>query len=182
VQPELTVLRDVSNKLSLLGIPFMLTGSVAMSHYALPRMTRDIDIVVAISDGDVENIVRSFERHYYISKEAVIDAVRRSSMFNIIHFESVVKVDFIVFKHSAFEEEKFGRRRTVTFGNFETSLISPEDLILSKLIWGKESGSETQRRDVLNLLKSGCDLQYVRRWSKELGINDDLESLLNSNE
>ncbi len=182
MQSELDILRDVSTKLTSLGLEFMLTGSVAMSHYAQPRMTRDIDIVVAISDRDVEHIVQSFELDYYISKEAVIDAVHRRSMFNIIHYESVVKVDFIILTHSDFEETKFSRRRVVDFGSFATSLISREDLILSKLIWAKHSDSEMQRKDVRNLLGPGCDFEYLRYWSEKLGLKDDMEKLSNTNE
>jgi len=180
MQSELEILRDVSEKLTSQGIAFMLTGSLAMSHYAQPRMTRDIDIVVALKMQDTDKIVRLFEREYYVSAEAVLDAVQRGTMFNVIHFQSVVKVDFILLNHSNYEDEKFNRRRNVNFGGFETSLISREDLILSKLMWAQNTGSEMQLKDVRNLLGPGCDMDYLRKWSEKLGVVEDLESQENA--
>ena len=97
-------------------------------------------------------------------------------MFNVIHFQSVVKVDFILLNHSNYEDEKFNRRRNVNFGGFETSLISREDLILSKLMWAQNTGSEMHLKDVRNLLGPGCDMDYLRKWSEKLGVVEDLES------
>jgi hypothetical protein len=53
--------RDVSERLGAAGISFMLTGSVAMSCYAQPRMTMDIDLVVALTTADAETFVHLFE-------------------------------------------------------------------------------------------------------------------------
>ena len=182
MQNEIDILRDVSERLNSAGIAFMLTGSVAMSYYATPRMTRDIDIVVALQPLDIERIAILFGADYYVSQEAVAEAVRRKSMFNIIHFESVIKVDCIVLTQTPFAVSEFGRRRNLTIGDFQTTIISREDLILSKLLWAKDSGSEMQLRDVRNLLAAECDLDYVRKWAEELAVQEKLDSLLNSNE
>ena len=124
----------------------MLTGSVAMSYYAQPRMTRGIDIVVALRSEHVEKVSSLFETEYYVSSQAVLEAVQRHSMFNIVHFESLIKVDFIVSSGTAFAQEEFGRRLKLVVGDFETTIVSREDLILSKLRWAKESQSEMQLR------------------------------------
>ena len=179
---EIYILRDVSEKLNSAAIAFMLTGSVAMSYYATPRMTRDIDIIVALDRSDIEKICSLFGADYYVSKEAVAEAVRRKSMFNIIHFESVIKVDFIVLMNTPFAVSEFGRRSQLTLGDFQTTIISCEDLILSKLVWAKDSGSEMQLRDVRNLLGQHCDLGYLRKWAEELTVQDTLESLLKTHE
>ncbi|GAA4741325.1 hypothetical protein [Flavisolibacter ginsenosidimutans] len=60
-------------------IPYMLSGSVAMSIYIVPRATRDIDIVVAIRPGDVDTIIQQLGKEYYCDKEAIVDAVQRQS-------------------------------------------------------------------------------------------------------
>jgi hypothetical protein len=86
MQNEIDILRDVSEKLRSAGIDFMLTGSVAMSYYAQPRMTRDIDIVVPLERAHAEKILTLFASDYYVPMEAVSEAIRRRSMFNIIHF------------------------------------------------------------------------------------------------
>jgi hypothetical protein len=182
MQNEIDILRDVSEKLASAGVDFMLTGSVALSYYAMPRMTRDIDIVVALELRDVAKIFALFGAEYYIAEEAVTDAIRRGSMFNVIHFESVIKVDFILLKKTPFASSAFARRANLVLNDFQTNVISREDLILSKLVWAKDSGSEMQLRDVRNLLSADCDLDYLQRWAKDLSVNETLESLRRTHE
>jgi hypothetical protein len=139
VKSELEILEDVSGKLNSAGIPFMLTGSVAMSYYAQPRMTRDIGIVVALALEKAGEIERLFGAAYYLAPEAVSEAIQRQSMFNIVHLDSVIKVDFIVLPNTPFALEEFRRRRDIVIGDFQTTIISREDLILWKLVWAQVS-------------------------------------------
>lgn len=182
IQTELDILRDVSLRLNSAGIAFMLTGSVAMNYYAQPRMTRDIDLVVAITALDAETIVSLFEPDYYVSPEAVADAISRRSVFNLIHHESVIKVDCIVLKNDPFRQEEFAGRREITLTDFQTWIVSREDLILSKLFWAKDSRSEVQLRDVRNLLTPECDMGYLKSRALMLGVRDLLEEVRASNE
>jgi hypothetical protein len=148
----------------------MLTGSMAMNYYAQPRMTRDIDVVVALQVGDAERIVRLFGADYYVSRAAVQDSIANESLFNLIHNESVIKVDCIVRKHTVYRLGEFNRRQRIKIEDFETWIVSKEDLILSKLFWAKDSHSELQLRDVKNLLSTGGDRAYIERWTDELGV------------
>lgn len=84
IETELDVLRDVSRRLERAGIEFMLTGSVAMSYYSQPRMTRDIDLVVSLNEAQAEEFFRSFESNYYFDRRSVADAISRRRMFNLI--------------------------------------------------------------------------------------------------
>ena len=129
----------------------MLTGSMAMNYYAQPRMTRDIDFVVALKPEDADTILRLFTPDYYVSREAVSNSIVRESMFNLIHQESVIKVDCIVRKSIPYRREEFERRQRITIENFSTWIVSKEDLIISKLWWAKDPQSELQLRDVKNL-------------------------------
>lgn len=177
IENELDVLRDVSQRLEGQRIEFMLTGSVAMNYYAQPRMTRDIDLVVALNEAQTEVFVRLFESDYYLDKKNVANAISRRGMFNLIHNETVIKVDFVVLKSDSYRQEEFARRMTIKLGDFQTWIVSREDLILSKLLWAKDSKSEMQRRDVRNLLTPECDITYLRSRAKSLGVIEDLESL-----
>lgn len=87
IETELDVLRDVSHRLESAGISFMLTGSVAMNYYAQPRMTRDIDLVVALNETQAEAFFRLFEREYYLDRQSVAHAISRRGMFYLIHNE-----------------------------------------------------------------------------------------------
>jgi hypothetical protein len=178
VKNELDILRDISGKFTEARIPFMLTGSMAMNYYAQPRMTRDIDLVVALEAKDIENMMRVFGPEYYVAREAVNSSVAHESMFNLIHLESVIKVDCIIRKKSAYRREEFGRRQKVKIQDFETYIVSKEDLILSKLFWAKDSKSEVQLRDVKNLLQGGYDPVYLKQWTRELDLDNLLDQCL----
>jgi hypothetical protein len=178
VETELDVLRDVSRRLKSAGISFMLTGSVAMNYYAQPRMTRDIDLVVALTETQTEEFSRLFESEYYFDRQNVADAISRRRMFNIIHNEAVIKVDCVVLKTDTYRQEEFARRRQINLGDFETWIVSREDLVLSKLFWARDSKAEMQLGDVRNLLSTDCDMDYLRSRAKTLQVDQLLEEFL----
>ena len=170
MQNELDIVRDVSARLDGAGLTYMLTGSMAMNYYAQPRMTRDIDLVVALAARDTDTIVRLFHPDYYVSREAVSESIAHESLFNLIHQESVIKVDCIVRKGTPYRRAEFERRQRIIIEDFSTWIASKEDLIISKLWWAKDSRSEQQLRDVRNLAATGCDTDYIVRWTTELGL------------
>jgi hypothetical protein len=167
---ELDILRDVSERLERAGIAFMLTGSLAMNYYAEPRMTRDIDMVIEIRPDDTERVAALFEPEYYVSRDAVVEAVANRTSFNLIHRDSVIKVDCFPRKPGAFRQIEFDRRQQARIGELVTYLVTREDLILSKLLWASESLSEVQLRDVRNLMASPFDQTYVSEWVDRLGL------------
>lgn len=173
---ELTVLSDVVSRLESAGFDYMLTGSVAMNYYAQPRMTRDIDIVVALAVTDAEKVIEIFQGDYYLSTDAVLDAVRGRKMFNLVHYQSVVKVDMIVRKESEYRQLEFARRQQIHIGKLVTWIVSKEDLMLS---WAQDSRSELQLNDVRNLLATEPDLDYLREWSSRLSLDLLLKECLN---
>ena len=182
IETELDVLRDVSRRLDSAGIAYMLTGSMAMNYYAQPRMTRDIDLVVALEGFQPESFVRLFEPDYYVDSQAVAKAIAQRSMFNLIHNGAVIKVDCIVLKKNPYRQEEFERRKQIQLADFQTWIVSREDLILSKLDWAKDSGSELQLRDVSNLLTAGCDQAYLRSRAEMLGVDQLLGEVLSRDE
>ena len=176
---EFQTLGEVVKRLTIGNISYMLTGSFALNYYAVPRMTRDIDMVVQLDGGDVDKIMRLFEQDFYVDRDAVFRAIAKRALFNIIHLEHAVKVDFIVKKQIDYEDLKFGRRILATVDGMDLWIISKEDLIVSKLHWAQASHSEFQLRDVRNLLATGYDSDYVRQWSETLGVLDLLGECLN---
>ncbi|PAW83489.1 MAG: hypothetical protein B9S33_13865 [Pedosphaera sp. Tous-C6FEB] len=172
MQNELDIVRDVSARLEKGGLAYMLTGSMAMNYYAQPRMTRDIDLVVALTPHDTDTVVRLFTPDYYVSREAVSSSIAHESLFNLIHQESVIKVDCIVRKNTPYRRAEFERRQRIAIEDFSTWIASKEDLIISKLWWAKDSHSELQLRDVKNLASTGCDAVYVEHWTRELGLHN----------
>jgi hypothetical protein len=175
---EIAVLRDVVSKLSGAEFPYMLTGSFALNYYAQPRMTRDIDIVVALNAGDADKVIALFEHDYYVPRDAVVRGIAKQTLFNIIHNEFIVKVDLIVRKNDEFRRIEFARRKPVEIDEIEVWIVSKEDLIISKLSWALDSHSQFQLSDVKSLLDTGYDAAYVEKWAEKLGLSDLLKECL----
>ena len=169
---EIDIVRDMSRGFEQAGIQYMLTGSMAMNYYAQPRMTRDIDVVIAIAPEDIDRVVALFRPQYYLTEDSIREALVNESIFNLIHQDSVIKVDCIVRKRSEYRRVEFERRQRISILDFTTFIVSKEDLIISKLIWAKDSHSEIQLGDVKNLLATGCDAAYLQRWTRELGLDN----------
>ena len=175
---ELEALHAVLARLESASIPYMLTGSVAMSVYAEPRMTRDIDIVVELAAADAQRVTGLFSPDYYVSDEAVRSAISEQRMFNLFDLERLVKIDLVVRRDDEFPRHEFGRRRQYEVGGKPVWVASKEDLILSKLAWAASSESSLQLSDVRNLLASGADEAYLQEWSAKLGVEDLLGKCL----
>jgi hypothetical protein len=143
---ELEVLKEVVQRLDKGGIAYMITGSTAANFYTVPRMTRDIDIVVELLERDVERFIQLFQNDYYLESETVRGAVKNKGMFNLIHDHYIIKIDFVVRKDSPYRAREFSRRKKVAVDDQDLYLVS-EDLILSKLEWAKDSHSEVQLND-----------------------------------
>ena len=169
---ELEVLKAVAQRLADAMIPYMVTGSMAVNFYAVPRMTRNIDLVIELRETDVDRFVELFQQDFYIEKEAVEQAVKSQSVCNLIHSAFLIKVDVVIRKDSEYRRTEFARRKAVQIEEQEMFLVAPEDLILSKLEWAKESCSEVQLKDVRNLFEALPELDhaYLTLWATKLGL------------
>lgn len=167
---ELDLLLDVSRRLEEAGLEYMLTDSMALNHYAQPRMTRDIDFVIALLLQDLEILPRIFGEEFYFSPEAAREAIFHQSCFNVIHHESLIKVDFMIRKREDYRLLGFERRRRIEVAGHSLWIVSKEDLILTKLDWARRSQSERQLSDVENLLATGADMEYLQTWSRKLNL------------
>jgi hypothetical protein len=174
---ELDILKDVTSKFDKLGIQYMLTGSLAMSYYVQPRMTRDIDLVVEIYPGMIESIEQIFNTDYYLSIDSIKDAVKNEFIFNLIHNKSSIKVDCIVRKNDTYRKIEFERRKKIQLAGTNIFIVSKEDLVISKLFWIKESNSELQKSDVKNLLISGFNKEYLLNWVEKLNLLKIFETI-----
>ena len=153
-------------------ITYMLSGSVAMSLYTLPRFTMDFDFVVRLTPDDVKCLAEHFKDGYYCDEVAIRDAILNKTMFNIIDHKSGYKADFIILKNEPYRITEFERRRLIDFFDMKIYVVSPEDLLLSKIIWVQESLSSLQFDDI-RLLSSldHLDQQYIDKWIEMLKLN-----------
>ena len=169
---ELEVLKIVTQRLKEADINYMISGSIAANYYTIPRMTRDIDVVIELKQADIDKFVGLFEGDFFVDREMVANEVYREGMFNLIHNRYVIKIDFIIKKSSAYQNAAFSHRRQVLIEQSPIWFVSAEDLVISKLLWAKDSHSEMQLKDVRNLMETvnDLDLKYVGNWVRELGL------------
>ena len=177
--PEFLALRDVCTRLDGAGIAYMLTGSLAMSYYARPRMTRDIDLVIALEAAEAERLIGALGPQYHADAGAITAAIRDARPWNIVHLPSVVKIDLIPRKDTQYRRMEFERRRRIELAGLRLWIVSIEDLILSKLEWSREARSEQQRRDVKLLLEAPLDRAYLDEWAERLDLGGSLKEAEN---
>jgi len=172
VDEQLEFVKLVVSRLESAGIPYMMTGSMAMSIYAVPRMTRDVDFVIECTPADASRIAELFKADCYVDESSVRRAAREHSVFNIIHSEWITKADFIVRKDEEYRKVEFDRRQSVDIDGVNVFVVRPEDLILSKLSWSMNGDSELQFRDAVSLCASasGLDWTYLESWAVVLGV------------
>lgn len=178
---ELEVLKIVARRLDKAGLPYMISGSMAANYYTVPRMTRDIDVVIELNEADADNFARVFQEDFYVDKEMVKHEVLRQGMFNVIHNQSVIKVDFIIRKNTPFHRAAFSRRMKTRVDNNSVWLITAEDLVLAKLLWAEDSHSEMQIKDIRNLLATVKDLDraHIKAWVARLGLVEFYKEVAN---
>jgi hypothetical protein len=166
--------------LDRLGIPYAVGGSMASSVHGILRFTEDADVTVEPFPGKETQLAAAFGPGYYISLEAVQDAVRRRSSFNVICLDTGFKIDIFVRKDQPFEEMAMSRRELIEFPDIPGKPLffhSAEDTILFKLTWyrlGNES-SDRQWSDILNMLKvqaDRLDSAYLDHWAAVLKVDD----------
>ena len=165
-------LKTIIEFLQKQNIPYMLSGSVALSIYTLPRATRDFDFVVHLQSKDINDLLSNLKEGYYCDRDAVKEAILENSMFNIIDYASGFKADFIILKNEPFRQTEFERKAKIEFEGMTIFVATAEDLLLSKLIWIQEMQSAVQMEDIKNLsTKENLDWNYIDRWIITLNLN-----------
>ncbi len=174
------VLQIVIATLEKNNIPYMLTGAIAVNYYGRPRLTHDVDIVVNIEKKHIESIVDAFYQEFYLSSEGIEDAIKHHTVFNIIHHETGLKIDFWMLRDEEYDKTRFSRRESQTIFDREMYISSAEDMILVKLLWYKESTSEKHIMDVKGILQvqgESVDNNYLEKWAEKLNVREILKEL-----
>jgi len=176
------LLCEIAKILENLKIPYVISGGFAVAVWGKPRFTADIDIAVWLEKSSVRPLWKrlSFlDRNVYVNKESMEEAVIFKKEFNFIHSNTGVKVDFFILQDNEFDKLKIKRSVLKKIKGQKISFISPENLVLTKLIWYKKSLSSKQLEDIKSILKiSKVDKEYLKKWSKKLSLLKFLNEVL----
>ena len=186
-KPDIIVALDmVVGCFEKLSIAYYIGGSVASSAYGIARATMDVDLVANVEMHQVNRLVKALEKNYYIDAEMIRDAIHKSASFNLIHLETMFKIDVFIVKDQLYDSEALARRHPDTLDEESSRkfyLASPEDVILNKLLWYQKGGGVPQQqwKDVLGVLKvqrDKLDLVYLKYWASRMNLSDLLNRSL----
>ena len=176
----------VTEVLDELNIPYVIGGSMASIIHGMLRTTMDVDIVADLQPAHVQPFAAAFQDAFYVDEQMIHQAVRHRSSFNLIHLETMFKVDIFPTKARAFDQQQLIRRIAAPVsddGSTQLWVLSAEDVVLAKLDWFRMGGkiSERQWRDILGVLKAQrghLDIVYLRQWARELSLEDLMDRAL----
>ncbi|MCA9022227.1 MAG: hypothetical protein KDA74_18890 [Planctomycetaceae bacterium] len=161
------------------SIPYRIVGSMASIIYGEPRFTNDVDILVDLTSEKIEPLCQEFSLpDYYVSAKTAQEAIVSRKQFNILHFPTGFKVDLILTTDSDFSrlDISLGKRIT-SAGFYDAMFASPENVILKKLLFFQQGGSDKHLRDCASILLvqgETIDQKYLDQWAEQLGVSDEL--------
>ena len=181
--PFVDVVTRVCAELDRQGIRYALTGSVVSSVYGEPFASQDVDICVNMTENQARSLASALPMDFYRSDVGLVEAVRSRSMSNLVDIRTQLKLDLSVLADDPYFDRVMSRRQGVQLeaGSSKLWAVSPEDIVLMKLLWRKESRSSKQWENALSVMKvqrGKLDYSYMREWSEKLGIQDDLVNLI----
>lgn len=183
----LAVVAQIASAFDRLRVPYVIGGSLASSLYGVPRATQDADLIADLRDVHVDRFVAAIEATFFVDSQMIRSAIGDHGSFNVIHLQTMLKVDVFVPRADAWIVEELVRARVeiVDIAGIPTELrfASPEDTLLYKLVWYRLGGelSERQWNDVVGIIKiqgDRLDRRYIAQWSKHLKVEDLIARVL----
>ena len=187
-QEPVLILTRCDELFSELKIPYFLVGSFASGIRSEFRATNDIDIVCNINMEKGRKLSQVIKGEFVCDDEVIEDSIKNKKSFNLIHEESITKIDIFT-KVTELEELEFSRASRVQIPKNQGSLVvaTTEYNIIAKLRWFVSGGrvSELQKRDITSLIevnRSTLDNDYLQEWAKKLGLTEELSQFMKNNE
>jgi hypothetical protein len=176
----------ITRLFDILGIRYFVGGSLASSLHGIPRATQDVDLVADIKAEHIDSLVQNLQGEFYIDAGMIKEAIRRKGSFNVIHFQTMFKIDIFILKSDASSIEEINRREQYNLSdnpNDQIFVATAEDMILHKLYWYKLGGSVSERQwdDILGVLQvqfERLDYEYLSKGAQEKSVSELLEKVL----
>lgn len=178
------LLKEITSLLHKANIPYMVTGALSVIFYGRPRASHDIDFVIEAKEKDIPKIIKAFSslpfNEFLLQEEAIKDAVMYKSAFNVLHLPTVLKLDFFLLQDDTFDKSRFKRKKTIQIFGQTMTFASPEDTILIKLLWYKDTKIEKHLIDaafIYQIQKEKLDTVYIKKWMKKQATEEYLADL-----
>ncbi|MHC4696094.1 MAG: hypothetical protein ACYTFA_05050 [Planctomycetota bacterium] len=176
------VIDAVVKTLDAAGIEYAITGSMASGYHGEPVSTQDVDIVVRMTPQQARQVARDLPQRFFRDEETLIETARKGGLVNLIDMDTTFKVDLSVVAATPYHREVFQRRQGMEFEPEGPSyaVVSPEDIILMKLVWRKDSRSQKQWENALSVVRvkgASLDWKYLFEQSRKLDVEGDLVKL-----
>lgn len=163
-------------------IEYMVTGSTVSSFQGQPRMTHDIDVLVNIKKHSIPGLMKAFSMpEFYLDESSIVEAIRLQRVFNVLETSEGDKIDFWILKEDPFDRSRFKRKYEEDLLGTTAFISTPEDTILAKLNWAKESGGSEKQigdaRSIYEISHSQLDLDYIQSWVYKLQLDAEWTKL-----
>lgn len=173
----------VVDVLEQIGVDYVIGGSLASALHGVARATMDTDIVANMREEHILPFFQALKSTFYVDDLMIREAVEHERSFNVIHLETLFKVDIFIAKDREFDRLQLGRRSSYLLSaepQQSAYVASAEDTILAKMEWYRMSDgvSDRQWRDILGVMKvraDKLDMDYLRRGAQLLKVSDLLE-------
>lgn len=171
----------VIDALDRLNVPYVAVGSFAVNVYTAPRSTKDADFVVQMDRLPINALVAAVGPDFTFDPQMSFESVTLTPRYKIKHREAVFSVEFFGLTDDPHDRARFDRRVAGKIADRTAYVLSPEDVIVTKLRWAVRAKRPKDASDVGNVLAAQVgrlDLDYVRRWCDEHGTRSLFEQLL----
>lgn len=178
------LLKAITTLLQKARIPYMITGALSVIFYGRPRASHDIDFIIEAEEKNVGSLIKTFlslpHKEFIIDPTLIKDAVIHKNMFNLLHLPTMLKLDFFLLKNEEFDKSRFQRKKTLNIFGKSMTFASPEDTILIKLLWYKDTKIEKHLVDaafVYQIQEKNLDKSYLNSWAKKQKTTKFLKKL-----
>jgi hypothetical protein len=166
--------------LNQLGIRYIVGGGVAAILYGEPRFTNDLDLVVFLRHTDIPRLIEAFPapEFYVPPADAIAAEIARPAkgQFNLIHADTGFKADLYTTGRDEFNAWAFRHSRKTEFSGETITLAPPEYVIVRKLEFYREGGSDKHLRDIrgmLNISREQINQADLQEWIQQRGVTEE---------
>ncbi len=169
---------EVIRALEDLGIAYMLTGSLAGNMYSIPRSTKDVDLVIDLSDCTIQAVMQRLGSGFVLEAQMTFEGVTGMHRYRLRCDGASLLVELFVLSDAPHDQERFRRRKRGKLHHREVLVPTPEDVIITKLYWSRLVTRAKDIEDARNIIVvqgERLDWPYIRRWCATHGTTDQLE-------